>query len=234
MRTAARQARSRDGPCPRGRGTGRYGRCSLPGPGTASATETRSPAGDITRISRASQHRLDATSHRVCDIKVHRTGPRCTNVHRFQAAADFYPFFYPRRRSGEVRFLYFLVTVPIGSARPGSASSLPSWSCGFDSRRPLRELLVHRAFSLSRSTDCRLLDSSGLQWRLFRCFRPSPRMCSRRYWCQRDAVSIIRRARRSWCATTRRTGRHAGSSSTGLWSSSYGDTWRSTASARRR
>ncbi len=50
----------------------------------------------------------------------------------------------------------------------------------------------------------------------------------------RCPASIIRRARRSWCGTTRRTGRRVGSSSTGLWSSSCGDTWRNTRSARRR
>jgi hypothetical protein len=32
--------------------------------------------------------------------RLHRTGPRRTSVHRFQAAAVFYPNFYPRRRHG--------------------------------------------------------------------------------------------------------------------------------------
>jgi len=34
--------------------------------------------------------------------------------------------------------LYLLVTVINWSGRPGYGSSLPSWSCRFDSRRPLR------------------------------------------------------------------------------------------------
>jgi hypothetical protein len=35
--------------------------------------------------------------------------------------------------------LYLLDTAPNGSWRTGCISSLPSWSCGFDSRRPLRD-----------------------------------------------------------------------------------------------
>src|SRR5271169_3130419 len=34
--------------------------------------------------------------------------------------------------------LYLLVTELTGSRRPECVTSLPSWSCGFDSRRPLR------------------------------------------------------------------------------------------------
>ena len=54
----------------------------------------------------------------------------------------------------------------------------------------------------------------------------------------RSVVKVSRqhhpRARRSWCATTPRTGRRAGSSLTGPWSSSCADMWQSTASARGR
>jgi hypothetical protein len=35
---------------------------------------------------------------------------------------------------------YLLVTGTDWSRRPEYASSFPSWSCGFDSRRPLRKL----------------------------------------------------------------------------------------------
>jgi len=71
-------------------------------------------------------------------IRVHRTGLRCTSFHRFQAAAVFYPVFYPRRQCSGVEMLYLLVTAANWNSRAGCANSLPSWSCGFDSRRPLQ------------------------------------------------------------------------------------------------
>ena len=39
-----------------------------------------------------------ATSHRVFGIRDHRTAVRCTSLHRFPAAAIFYPNFYPKRQ----------------------------------------------------------------------------------------------------------------------------------------
>ena len=70
--------------------------------------------------------------------QAHRTGLRCTSIHRFRAAAIFYPNFYPNRRRSGVERLYLLVTAANWNGRPGSVTSLPSWSCGFDSRRPLQ------------------------------------------------------------------------------------------------
>ena len=39
----------------------------------------------------------------------------------------------------------------ISAGMAGSSRSLPSWSCGFDSRRPLHELLVHRSLSAEQT-----------------------------------------------------------------------------------
>ena len=46
-----------------------------------------------------------AASYRVCGIRVHGTGLRCTSFHRFQAATVFYPFFYPKRQRSGVEML---------------------------------------------------------------------------------------------------------------------------------
>jgi hypothetical protein len=40
----------------------------------------------------------DMTSVPVPGIKMHGTGECCTNLHGFQAAANFYPNFYPKRQ----------------------------------------------------------------------------------------------------------------------------------------
>lgn len=77
----------------------------------------------------------DATSHRVCGIWVHRTGLRCTSLHRLQAATVFYPLFYPKRQRSGVEMLYLLVTAANWGSRPECASSLPSWSCGLATER---------------------------------------------------------------------------------------------------
>jgi hypothetical protein len=91
----------------------------------------------------------------VSGTEVHRTGLHCTSLHRLQEVAVFYPVFYPKKQHSEVEMLYLLVKAANGSRRPEFISSLPSWSCGFDSRRPLREILVHRGFSIIRSTNLR-------------------------------------------------------------------------------
>jgi hypothetical protein len=54
------------------------------------------------------------------------------------AAAVSHPVFYPKRRRSGVEMLYLLVTAAKWSSRPECVASLPSWSCGFDSRRPFR------------------------------------------------------------------------------------------------
>src|SRR5215472_13291011 len=80
----------------------------------------------------------DATSHRISGIGVHRTGLCCTSFHRFQAAAIFYPNFYPNRQRSEVEISYLLVTGDNWRGLPEFVTSLPCWSCGFDSCRPLQ------------------------------------------------------------------------------------------------
>jgi hypothetical protein len=71
---------------------------------------------------------------------VQRTGLRGTSVHGFRAATIFYPDFYPNRYRCRVEMPYLLVTVANCIGRPGSVTTLLSWSCGFDSRRPLPQL----------------------------------------------------------------------------------------------
>lgn len=70
--------------------------------------------------------------------RVLRTGLRCTSFHRFQAAAIFYLIFYPKRQRGEGEMLDLLITATNLSRRPEFVTSLPSWSFGSDSRRPLQ------------------------------------------------------------------------------------------------
>jgi len=43
-------------------------------------------------------------------IRVHGTRLRCTSLHGFQTAADFYPDFYPNRRHSGIEMTYLLVT----------------------------------------------------------------------------------------------------------------------------
>jgi hypothetical protein len=66
-----------------------------------------------------------------------RTGLDCTSLHRFRATAIFYPNFYPKRQPGGAGELFLLVAAANREGRPGCVTSLPSWSYGFDSRRPL-------------------------------------------------------------------------------------------------
>jgi hypothetical protein len=89
----------------------------------------------------------------VSGIRVQGTALRCTNFHRFQAAAVFYPNFYPKRQHSGIEMPYLLVTAANWKDQPWYVTSLPSWSCGFDSRRPLYgnltsftifDLLFHR------------------------------------------------------------------------------------------
>jgi hypothetical protein len=63
---------------------------------------------------------------------------------RFQAAAVFYANFYPNRQHSGDEMLYILVTAVNWRGLPESVTSLPSWSCGFGSRRPLSTSVVIR------------------------------------------------------------------------------------------
>ena len=78
------------------------------------------------------------TLFRQPDRRMHRTGLGCTSLHRFRATAIFYPNFYLKVQQSGAGMLYVLVIAANRSGRPGCVTSLPSWSCGFDSRRPLR------------------------------------------------------------------------------------------------
>jgi hypothetical protein len=48
--------------------------------------------------------------------------------------------------------VYLLVTALTGSRRPEFVTSLPSWSCGFDSRRPLHKSLFLRHHQVEGDT----------------------------------------------------------------------------------
>ena len=86
-------------------------------------------------------------SHRMRGVRVHRTALRCTRVHGFRAAAIFYPNFYPKRQHSGIEMSYLLITAANRSGQPEFVTSLPSWSCGFDSRRPLSTSLVSESVS---------------------------------------------------------------------------------------
>ena len=84
------------------------------------------PPGRAARGAPGAPDTPEATSHRLRGIRVHRTGLRCTRIHRFQTAAIFYPVFYPKRQSSGVELLYLLVTATSCRDRRDSASSFPS------------------------------------------------------------------------------------------------------------
>jgi len=105
-------------------------------------------------------------SNRVCFIKVHRTGPRCASMHRFQGLAVFYPNLYPERRHSEAETLCLLIAGTSRSSPTEHAANLPSWSCGFDSRRPLRgsspgQRLIRRSSGCVLPAACPLRARSG-------------------------------------------------------------------------
>jgi len=54
----------------------------------------------------------------------------------------FYPNIYPQRRQSETETIYLLVARTSRSIPTEHVGNLPSWLCGFDSRRPLH--LVHK------------------------------------------------------------------------------------------
>jgi hypothetical protein len=98
------------------------------------------------------------TSDPVSAIRMHGTGQCCSNIHRFEAVAVFYPNFYPKGQPCGVERLFFLLFMAAKPGRrPGCVTSLPSWSCGFDSRRPLRFLPSRQSISSFCSIDCRAI-----------------------------------------------------------------------------
>jgi hypothetical protein len=89
----------------------------------------------------------------------HRAGLHSTSLHRLEAAAIFYPNFYPKRQCSGVEMVYLLVTASNWSGRPECVTSLPSWSCGFDSRPPLQP---NGDLGHPRGRPCQLEGRSGL------------------------------------------------------------------------
>ena len=68
----------------------------------------------------------------MCVVTVHITALGSTSLHRFQAAAVFYPIFYPKRHRSGVEMLYLLVTTTNWSGHPECVTSLPSWWPNFE------------------------------------------------------------------------------------------------------
>ena len=93
-------------------------------------------------------------------VRVQRTTLRCTRLHGFRAAAIIYPNFYPKRHRGGIEMSYLMVIAANWSGRSGCVTSLPSWSCGFDSRRPLQFI---KDFRFGVPTCPRLESSTGPQ-----------------------------------------------------------------------
>jgi hypothetical protein len=71
-------------------------------------------------------------------VRVHRPALPRTRIHGVRAAAIFDPNFYPKGQRGGIEMSYLLVKAANRSDGPECVTSLPSWSCGFDSRRPLQ------------------------------------------------------------------------------------------------
>jgi hypothetical protein len=75
---------------------------------------------------------------------MHGTGQCCTNIHRFQVVAVFYPNFYPKGQPGDVERLFLLVM----AAKPeGDQSVSPAFQAGHAGSIPV-----------ARSSSSRILD----------------------------------------------------------------------------
>jgi hypothetical protein len=81
-----------------------------------------------------------------CSHQGYRTAVRCTRLHRLRPVPIFYPNFYPKGQRCGVEVLSVLVTAANWASPPEHTTSLPSWSCGFDSRRPLQFVGLLRFF----------------------------------------------------------------------------------------
>ena len=93
---------------------------------------------------------------------MHTTGPRCTGLHGLRTTAIFYPDFYPKTHRAGIETLYALFTNASRSSRPEHATSLPSCSCRFDSRRPFREIQLDHNRLGQRSTRWRSVTSAHI------------------------------------------------------------------------
>ena len=117
---------------------------------------TCTPAADAGFLLLLALLYAQACSHRPNGVMAQRTALFCTAIHRFRATAIFYPNFYPNRRRSGVERLSLLVTAANPSGHRECATSLPSWSCGFDSRRPLQLINNFRSAVRVMTGSCRL------------------------------------------------------------------------------
>ena len=84
----------------------------------------------------------------------HATASEPTGLHGSLAQRIFYPNFYPRRPQGGISRRHY---IPHGEGLSGARAFglraiLPSWSCGFDYRRPLSQVGASFAVPSSRRT----------------------------------------------------------------------------------
>ena len=108
-----------------------FGICSVNADGNADVD------GDRRRPARANRRTVGAVST-AQRHQGHRAGLHSTSLHRLEATAIFYPNFYPKRQCSRAEMVHLLVTATNWSGRAECVTTLPSWSCGFDSRRPLQ------------------------------------------------------------------------------------------------
>ena len=131
-------------------------------------------------------------SHQGC-----KTAVRCTRLHRLRAAAIFYPNFYPNSERSGVEVLYILVAALNWAGGPRCVTSLPSWSCGFDSRRPLSTGVVSKSVGRC-SAGLRLSDPAVRPVQRIahpQIHRPQGSNIGARVWCARRCAKELTVAR---------------------------------------
>jgi hypothetical protein len=103
------------------------------------ATALNSDARDWTEVAGRGFSSVRPVLHEPPNVP-HQGSQKGTALHHtshISGPAIFYPNFYPNRRRGGAGMLYLLVTAIDRSDLQECVTSLPRWSCGFDSRRPL-------------------------------------------------------------------------------------------------
>jgi hypothetical protein len=75
---------------------------------------------------------------------VHRTGLRCTHPPQIPGSGDFLPKFLSKQAVRRNRGAVSPGQIRKLECRPECVTSLPSWSCGSDSRRPLSTSIVSK------------------------------------------------------------------------------------------
>lgn len=132
---------------------------------------------------------VDAVSKQVFASGI-QNGSTLHQVAQIVGSSDFLPNFLPKEAAQRSLDVIYLVTVANWRSRPECGTSLPSWSCGLDSRRPLlsASYLVIPIFwagsAAARHSSARQRQA-GLAWKA-RCacgtLVPARVPCSRAHW----------------------------------------------------